>query len=749
MKKIIGYGLLMLAAVAGAWFLLQNGFSRIQEMRQLERVPASQAAYVLPGEVILNGQAVTQQHTTGSYFTQTPSLYYRYIREKKSQDSDGKTRWQTEFSHSDGLDFFVQDESGQVLLRAGADRDSIRWTLRERFSETNGDIRHREWRLEPGDKVFVFGKAIVKNSGVQITFDQTGSYTPLISHFSQADSQASMGGRGLWWLWGGLCCVALAIFAITHLLGVHRILAFVSLLGLALILVLTQMSLVMMRRDLQNGLAHYQNQKKSAEELAQGVFASAQLPWQDWQSLDELPAAEMQRLDAYKFHLALSHQSLVRQMSARPERWLISLWNLPAPTAVPLSSEEQIQVQQQVRQLPVSQLKGVWPWIVIGVGLLLTVLMTALALRLIRTKRIIENLQLTPTAGVSYGLAEVQGEIISTKGSPLLRTPFFQKDCVWYSYRKEERRSSGKSSKWATLESEVAGQRFFVRDAEGQMPVEPREAEVITCHKHQKTDGRLRYTETLLLPGDALYAVASATLDMEQPDRLILHKGATTDLFILSNYSEREVMLMKARASMLTLCVAFSGLLLASLLGFGLRGSFSPLDFLTAAALMPAYMLFLLLVLHYNDIIFLQRRAMRNWANIEVALKKRKELIDGIARTAKAFLQHEKTLQQKLSQLRAVLTQTQNNREKVAEYVRLEQNFHRTLTATIENYPDLKGQQLMQNLMNVISRGEAEIALLRQGYNDAVTAYNTRIASVPDVIFAKLFHFGRMALIAA
>jgi hypothetical protein len=749
MKKIVGYGLLMLVSIAGAWFLLQQGFSRIQELRQLERVPASQAAYVLSGEVTLNGQAVPQQNTTGSYFTQTPSLYYRYIREKKSKDSDGNTRWQTEFSHSDGLDFLLQDESGQVLLRTGTNREVIDWSLQERFSEIQGDIRHREWRLEPGDKVFVFGKAVIENGQVQIRFDQSGFYTPLISHFSQADSQAAMGGQGLWWLWGGLSCVALAIFALIHLLGVHRILVFVALLGLALILVLTQMSLLMMRRDLQNGLAHYQNQKKSAEELAQSVFSNAQLLWQDWQNLNALPPAEMVRLQAYKFHLALSQQHLVRQMSVLPERWLMPLWKLPAPVSVPLNAEEQIQIQQQAQQVSIGKLKGLWPWMTIGAGLLLAILMTWLALRLIRTKRIIENLQMTPTGGVSCGLAEVQGEIVPAENTQLLRTPYFGLDCVWYSYRKEERRNSGKNSKWVTLENDVVGQKFFVRDAEGQIPVEPHQAEIITRHKHQKTEGRLRYTETVLQPGDTLYVVASAALDAEQPDRLVLRKGEMADLFILSNYSEREVMLMKARNSMLTLCAAFSGLLLACLLGFGLRGSFTPLDFLAAAALMPIYMLLLMLVLHYNDIIFLQRRAMRNWANIEVALKKRKELIDGIARTAKAFLEHEKNLQQKLAQLRAALTQTQNNRDKVAEYVRLEQNFHRNLSATIENYPDLKGQQLMQNLMNVITRGETEIALLRQGYNDAVTAYNTRIASVPDVFFAKIFHFRRMGLIAA
>lgn len=749
MKRIVGYAVLMLAGIAGAWWLLQQGFAQIQELRQLQRVPASQAAYVLPGQVVLEGQAVPQGNTTGSYFTQTSSLYYHYVRERKITDSEGNSRWQTEFSYSDGLDFLLQDESGQALLRADRNRAAIAWSLRERFNETRGDLRHREWRLEPGDTVFVFGRAVLEDGRMQILFDLTETHKPLISHFPQVDSLASMGGRGVWWLWGGLSCLALAIFAGIHLLSVHRILVFVSLLGLVLMLVLSQMSVVMIRRDLQNGLAHYQMQKKSAEALAQNLFAAANSPWQDWQHLDQLAPQDAVRLQAYKFHLALSQVRLERQMSQLPERWLVRLWQLSAPAPMPLGPEEQMQVQQQLQQRPVSELRGRWPWIAMALGALLATLMTGLALRLMRAKRIIENLQMTPTRGVSCGLAEVAGELVPLDAGQLLCSPHFQLDCVWYSYRLEERQGSGKNSRWVMLQSEVTGQRFWVRDAEGQLPVDPHQAEVVTRHQQQKTAGRLRYTETVLLPGDALYAVASATLDDGQPDRLLLRKGEADDLFILSNYSERDVMLMKSSNSMLALCAAFSGLLLALLLGCGLRGSFSPLDFLASAALMPVYMTVLLLVLHYNDLIFLQRRALRNWANIEVALKKRKDLIDGIARTARAFLAHEKNLQQKLSQLRAALTQTQNNRDKIAEYVRLEQNFHRNLTAAIETYPDLQGQQLMRNLMAVITRGETEIALLRQGYNDAVTAYNTRIASVPDVLFAKFFQFRRMALIAA
>jgi hypothetical protein len=747
MKNLFAYAVLLLAGVAGAWFLLPKGFNGIQELRQLERVPTSPAAYVLPGEVTLSGRAIPLQHTTGSYYTQTPSLYYRYVRERKKTDSEGRSSWQTEVVRNEALDFLLQDDSGQVLVRAYAYNPVINWSLRERFSETQGAIRHREWRLEPGDPVFIFGQAAIDGDNAQIVFNSGGFYTPLISHFSQAESQASFGNRGLWWLWGGLCCVILAVLALSYLLTLHRVLAFVVLLGFTMMLVLVHLSLTMIRQDLQNALTSYQSQKKAAEDLAQIRFAEEGLAWSGWQTIDDLLPEDAERLQAYKRHLALRHQHLTRQMSALPERWLVSLWGLPAPEPVPLSVDEQLQIHTESQRAPVGRLKGLWPSVAVGAGFLAALLMTWLALRLIRNKRLIENLQLTPTAGVSCGQTEVQGEIVPTDGKPLLRTPYFQLDCVWYSHLTEERRRSGKTFKWVKLHSEVMGQPFWLRDTEGQLLVKPEQAEIITRHRHQKVDGKLRYTETLLLPGDKLYAVASAVLDAEQPDRLLLRKDQTDDLFLLSNYSERYVMLLKARSGMMTLCFAFAGLLLAGLMGFGLGGGFSPMDFLAAAAFIPLCGILLMLVLHYNDIIFLQRRALRNWANVEVALKKRKELVDGFAKTAKAFLDHEKNLQQKLSQLRAALTQTQGNRDRLAEYLRQEQQFHGALVSVMENYPDLKAQQLLQQLMNVLTRGETEIALLRQGYNDAVTAYNTRIASVPDVLFARLFHFRRMELI--
>lgn len=749
LKKLGYLALLVAAAALGGW-LLQTGFGKIQALRQLERVPAAQAAYVLPGEVTLNATAVVDQHTTGSYYTQTPSLFYHYTRERKTVDSDGKTQWRTEFRHTDGVDFLLEDLSGHLRVRIADHADAVQWSLRQSFVETHGDIRHTEWRLEPGDKVFVFGKAELAEHGMALHFDRQGAYNPILSHYSQASSQSRFGNSGLWTLWGGLSCLAIAVFALAHVLGVHRILAFVSLLGVVQMVALIHLSLLMIRADLRSGIERFHQQNAAAESQAAALFNAQGLTWNGWQSLAQanLSAEDEKRLRAYQRYLAINQQRLAVQMNSAPERWLLPVWELTPPAPIKgMDPEDEVEIRRQLAEFPQTHLPGLLPWIAMTIAALVALIFTWTALRTIRVKRLIENLTTSPTRGVSCGLTEICGEIQPAEGAELLTTPYFATKCLWYLYKKEEKRGAGKNARWHPLEREIRNAPFFVRDAEGQLPVQADNAEVITRHVTRKTVGKLRYTQAVLKAGDPIYAVAVAAIDPAQPDRLMLRAGDMKEPFILSNYAEQEVMLSKASSSMLSLCAAVSGVLLAVMLAFGIHGSFSPLDSLIAAAVLPIYMLVIMLILHYNDLIFLRQRALRNWANIDVSLKKRKDLIDALAKTAQTVLQHERNLLQKLSLLRAALTQTQGNQIKVAEYLRQEKAFQRLLRAVAENYPDLKSRELMQRLMTVISDGETEIALLRQGYNDAATAYNTRITSIPDIILAKFFYFRRLELI--
>jgi LemA protein len=65
----------------------------------------------------------------------------------------------------------------------------------------------------------------------------------------------------------------------------------------------------------------------------------------------------------------------------------------------------------------------------------------------------------------------------------------------------------------------------------------------------------------------------------------------------------------------------------------------------------------------------------------------------------------------------------------------------RQLAATVEDYPDLKADQVMRDLMRRTRDLEDEVSLMREGYNHAVELYNTRIRKIPDVLMAKLFRF--------
>ncbi len=85
----------------------------------------------------------------------------------------------------------------------------------------------------------------------------------------------------------------------------------------------------------------------------------------------------------------------------------------------------------------------------------------------------------------------------------------------------------------------------------------------------------------------------------------------------------------------------------------GLLGDFGPAAYLAAAITPVVYLLALVLVLMYNDMVFLRRRCGAMWGNIDVALKKRFDLLPRLVDIAKAYLEHERDVQQQLGRLRS------------------------------------------------------------------------------------------------
>ena len=148
----------------------------------------------------------------------------------------------------------------------------------------------------------------------------------------------------------------------------------------------------------------------------------------------------------------------------------------------------------------------------------------------------------------------------------------------------------------------------------------------------------------------------------------------------------------------------------------------------------------------YNGLVTLRNRFKNAFAQIDVQLKRRYDLIPNLVETAKGYLRHEReTLEAVVAaRNRAVSAeQAAAARPGDPEAMRQLQTAEAGLTAGLgrlfalaESYPDLKANQTMASLMEELASTENRIAFARQAYNDAVMAYNTRRETFPSVLLA-------------
>jgi hypothetical protein len=126
---------------------------------------------------------------------------------------------------------------------------------------------------------------------------------------------------------------------------------------------------------------------------------------------------------------------------------------------------------------------------------------------------------------------------------------------------------------------------------------------------------------------------------------------------------------------------------------------------------------------------------------MDTILQKRADLWPQLERIVQAYLSHEKTLLSAIASLRRPSSPPEGDVDAADRIIQNEQQVSRHFMARLENYPELKGQALVQNLADEMRKTENYLALLRQGYSDSVEIYNTRIQSFPDFILALIFRF--------
>ena len=142
----------------------------------------------------------------------------------------------------------------------------------------------------------------------------------------------------------------------------------------------------------------------------------------------------------------------------------------------------------------------------------------------------------------------------------------------------------------------------------------------------------------------------------------------------------------------------------------------------------------------YNNLVNLRNRVKNSYAQIDVQLKRRNDLIPNLVETVKGYASHEKGVLEEVTKARSNVMNA-STIEETSEANNQLTSALKTLFAVAENYPDLKANSNFQQLQSELSDTEDKIAYARQFYNDVVLKYNNACQQFPSNIFAKLFHF--------
>lgn len=159
-----------------------------------------------------------------------------------------------------------------------------------------------------------------------------------------------------------------------------------------------------------------------------------------------------------------------------------------------------------------------------------------------------------------------------------------------------------------------------------------------------------------------------------------------------------------------------------------------------AAVVGVAFLFFGGLIAIYNRLVTLRNRIDNAWAQIDVQLKRRYDLIPNLVETVKGYASHEKEVFQKVTEARASAI----NAGGVGDQAKAENMLTgalKSLFAVAENYPELKANENFMMLQEELSGTEGKIAYARQFYNDSVMKLNTAIQTFPSNLLAGMFGF--------
>lgn len=152
------------------------------------------------------------------------------------------------------------------------------------------------------------------------------------------------------------------------------------------------------------------------------------------------------------------------------------------------------------------------------------------------------------------------------------------------------------------------------------------------------------------------------------------------------------------------------------------------------------FLLIVFVVSNYNSLVSLRNKVKDSWAQIDVVLKRRADLIPNLVETVKGYAKHENETLEAVISARNKFVTASTPEEEMASSNQLTQALTK-LMALSEAYPELKANENFMALQNELGDTEDKITFSRQFYNDTVLKYNNKVEMFPSNIIASIFGF--------
>lgn len=414
------------------------------------------------------------------------------------------------------------------------------------------------------------------------------------------------------------------------------------------------------------------------------------------------------------------------------------------------------------------------------IGSIIALVCLIVAFRFLHKKRLIDDLPTSKALGVFIGLAELKG---TAESETPLTSHLAEIPCILYTWKIEEhwsrtvtetyRDAKGRmqtrtrhESGWNMVAHGGESAPFYLKDDTGVIRIQPDGAKIEDKEVFDKmvtrtsplyfgkgpqneianTDHQRRFHETAVPLHTPLYIMGQAR---ERQDVVAaeIARDKNAPLFIISTRTEKQVSSDYGwwlwLWLILGLLAGVAGVLIANLTGLSTsQTNWQPYAIAVGSFIVVLGLGWVWTV--FNSLIGLRQRVQQAWAQVDVQLKRRHDLIPNLTEVVAGYSTHEREVQELVTKLRQQMVATPPG---VAgpDY----SGFTPLLRAAVERYPELKASELFLKLQQSLSETEQRIALARDYFNNIASFYNARLEIVPDWFVASLMRLHAQPLLSA